>query len=87
VLSEERTVFVSLPASYTRSVQKYPVLYLTDAQWQFEQTRATATFLARNGLIPEMIIVAVTNTDRARPLREPSRFQTEWSHHPFPDER
>jgi hypothetical protein len=68
VLSEERAVLVSLPASYTRSVQKYPVLYLTDAQWQFEQTRATATFLARNGLIPEMIIVAVTNTDRTRDL-------------------
>jgi predicted alpha/beta superfamily hydrolase len=68
VLGEERTVFVSLPGSYKRSVQKYPVLYLTDAQWQFDQTRSTAVFLARNGLLPEMIIVAVTNTDRTRDL-------------------
>lgn len=68
VLGEERTVFVSLPGSYTRSIQKYPVLYLTDAQWQFDQTRSTANFLARNGLMPEMIIVAVTNTDRTRDL-------------------
>jgi enterochelin esterase-like enzyme len=42
VLGEERTVIVSLPASYTRSIQRYPVLYLTDAQWQFDQTRANA---------------------------------------------
>ena len=68
VLGEERTVFVSLPASYARSTQRYPVLYLTDALWQFEQTRSTANFLARNGLIPEMIIVGVANTDRTRDL-------------------
>jgi len=68
VLGEERTVFVSLPASYARSTQKYPVLYLTDAQWQFDQTRSTANFLSRNGLIPEIIIVGVANTDRTRDL-------------------
>jgi uncharacterized protein len=68
ILGENRTVFVSLPASYPRSVQSYPVLYLTDAQWQFEHTRATAAFLARNAIIPEMIIVGVTNPDRTRDL-------------------
>lgn len=68
VLGEERTVFVSLPASYERSNQRYPVLYLTDAQWQFEQTRSTANFLSRNELIPEMIIVGVANADRTRDL-------------------
>jgi uncharacterized protein len=68
VLGEERTVSVTLPASYARSTQRYPVLYLTDAQWQFDQTRSTANFLSRNGLIPEMIIVGVANTDRTRDL-------------------
>ena len=68
VLGEDRTVFVSLPQSYAHGIQRYPVLYLTDAQWQFDHTRTTAAFLARNGLIPEIIIVAVTNTDRTRDL-------------------
>lgn len=68
ILGEDRTIFVSLPASYARSVQRYPVLYLTDAQWQFDHTWTTAAFLARNGLIPEIIIIGVTNPDRTRDL-------------------
>jgi predicted alpha/beta superfamily hydrolase len=62
------TTLLSLPASYPRGVQSYPVLYLTDAQWNFEHTRATAAFLARNVIIPEMIIVGVTNPDRTHDL-------------------
>jgi uncharacterized protein len=68
VLGEERTVLVSLPQSYAHSVRRYPVLYLTDAQWHFDHTRSTAAFLARNGLIPEIIVVGVTNIDRTRDL-------------------
>lgn len=68
ILGETRTVFVSLPESYARGARRYPVLYLTDAQWQFEHTRAAASFLARNGLIPEIIVIGVTNTDRTRDL-------------------
>jgi predicted alpha/beta superfamily hydrolase len=68
ILGENRTVFLSLPVSYPGGVQSYPVLYLTDAQWNFEHTRATAAFLARNRIIPEMIIVGVTNPDRTRDL-------------------
>jgi predicted alpha/beta superfamily hydrolase len=67
-LGEERTVFISMPASYTRGTQRYPVLYLTDAQWQFDQSRTSAAFLARNGLIPEIIIVGVANSDRTQDL-------------------
>jgi predicted alpha/beta superfamily hydrolase len=68
ILGEERTVFVSLPASYGRGGQKYPVLYLTDAQINFSHVRTTADFLARNGFIPEVIIVGVVNVDRTRDL-------------------
>ncbi len=68
ILGEERTVLVSLPDSYTRSVEKYPVLYLTDGQWNFAHSRSTAAFLARNGLMPEIIIIAVTSVDRTRDL-------------------
>jgi predicted alpha/beta superfamily hydrolase len=68
IVGEERTVFISVPASYTRGTQRYPVLYLTDAQWQFDQSRTSAAFLARNGLIPEIIIVGVANSDRTHDL-------------------
>jgi predicted alpha/beta superfamily hydrolase len=68
ILGEDRTVFVSVPASYTQGTQRYPVLYLTDAQWQFDQSRSSAAFLARNGLIPEIVVVGVANSDRARDL-------------------
>ncbi len=68
ILGEERTVFVSLPASYGRGAQRYPVLYMTDAQINFSHVRTTADFLARNGFIPEVIIVGVVNVDRTRDL-------------------
>ena len=32
ILGEDRTVFVALPASYRSGAERYPVLYLTDAQ-------------------------------------------------------
>jgi predicted alpha/beta superfamily hydrolase len=72
VMGEERTLFVSVPDSYAKSTRRYPVLYLTDAEAQFEHTSATAAFLARNGFMPEVIVVGVTNTDRTRDL-SPSR--------------
>lgn len=68
VLGEERALFISLPASYARTKQSYPVLYMTDGQAQFLHTLATTAFLARNGLMPEVIVVAVGNTDRTRDL-------------------
>jgi predicted alpha/beta superfamily hydrolase len=68
VMGEDRTLFVSVPESYARTTRSYPVLYLTDAEAQFEHTRATAAFLSRNGFMPEVIVVGVTNTDRTRDL-------------------
>ena len=68
VLGEERTVFVATPAGYDRTTRRYPVVYLTDAEAQFLHTKATADFLARNGLMPAAIVVGVTNTDRTRDL-------------------
>jgi len=72
VLGEERTLFISVPDSYARTTRRYPVLYLTDAEAQFEHTAATAAFLAKNGFMPEVIVVGLTNTDRVRDL-SPSR--------------
>ena len=68
VMGEERTLLISVPDAYTRGALRYPVLYLTDADAQLMHTRGTVDFLARNGLMPNMIIVGFTNTDRARDL-------------------
>ncbi len=68
ILGEERTILVSTPDSYARSQQRYPVLYMTDGDAHLTHTRGTADFLARNGLMPQVIIVGVTNTDRTRDL-------------------
>ncbi len=74
VLGEERTLLVALPEGYARSARQYPVLYLTDGETQFAHTSATAAFLARNGFIPETIVVGIVNTERSRdltPTRDP----------------
>ncbi len=74
VMGEDRTLFVAVPESYLRTANRYPVLYLTDAEAQFGHTSATAAFLARTGFMPEVIVVGVTNTDRTRdlsPTRDP----------------
>ncbi len=68
VLGEERFVFVRTPPGYERSGQRYPVLYLTDGEAQMDHTVTTIDFLARNGRVPEMIVVGITNTDRTRDL-------------------
>jgi len=68
VLGEERTILVSTPANYGRSTERYPVLYLTDGDTHLLHTRGTVDFLVRNGLMPNVIIVGVTNTDRVRDL-------------------
>ena len=68
ILAEDRSVFVSLPASYERGAQRYPVIYMTDAQFNFETMRSSARFLSRNKMIPEVIIIGVTNVDRTHDL-------------------
>jgi predicted alpha/beta superfamily hydrolase len=68
VLGEDRVALVRTPASYDTSGQPYPVVYMTDGDAQLGHTAATIEFLARNGRMPEMIVVAITNTDRTRDL-------------------
>lgn len=68
VLGEERRILVSTPADYGRNQGRYPVLYLTDGDAHLTHTRGTVDFLARNGLMPNLIIVAIPNTNRTRDL-------------------
>ena len=68
IMGEERTILVSTPPGYEQSSGGYAVLYMTDGNAHFTHTRGTVDFLARNGVIPQLIIVAVANTDRTRDL-------------------
>jgi uncharacterized protein len=68
VLGEERTVLVRTPVGYERNKLSYPVLYMTDGDAHMDHTSSTIAFLTRNGRIPDLIVVGVTNTDRTRDL-------------------
>lgn len=68
ILGEERELLVYLPAGYEDGTQNYPVLYLLDALSNFHHTTGTVQALARAGHSPDMIVVAVRNTDRTRDL-------------------
>ena len=68
VLGEERTILVSTPPTYDQSSQRYPVLYMADGGAHLTHTRGTVDFLARLGLMPQVIVVGVNNTDRTRDL-------------------
>jgi predicted alpha/beta superfamily hydrolase len=68
IMNEARTVVVRVPASYQAGARRYPVLYMTDGDSHIGHTAATAAYLAREGRMPEVILVAVVNTDRTRDL-------------------
>ena len=59
---------MSTPANCAQSAERYPVLYTTDGDAHLTHTRGTVDFLSRNGLMPNLIIAGVTNTNRTRDL-------------------
>ncbi len=73
ILGEERAYWVYLPASYNDSTyapQRYPVLYLLDGDAHFHSASGVVQFMSTGGNIqtPELIIVAIPNTNRTRDL-------------------
>jgi predicted alpha/beta superfamily hydrolase len=73
VLKEERPYWVYLPNSYNEaSKQRYPVLYLLDGDAHFQSTSGVVQFMSSgingNCQTPEMIVVAIPNTNRTRDL-------------------
>lgn len=62
VLKEQRTLQVHLPDSYRKSNKRYPVLYLLDGERHFNHAILAVQLLQQQERIPELIIVAVTNT-------------------------
>ena len=74
-LKETRRYLIYTPASYTQSPyqqHRYPVLYLLDGDGHFHSMTGVIQFLSTgmNGtyVVPEMIVVAIPNTDRTRDL-------------------
>jgi predicted alpha/beta superfamily hydrolase len=92
VLGEERKVVVRLPEGYDTSETRYPVLYLLDGEFFFQQAAAAVQFLSENAYvdyaainqpIPKLIVVGIVNVDRNRdftpthaPVQGQSRFPT-----------
>jgi uncharacterized protein len=73
VLGEERPYWVYLPASYedtTYAAKHYPVLYLLDGDWNFHTASGVLQHMGNINMsqIPELIMVALPNTDRSRDL-------------------
>lgn len=67
VLNEERTFTVQLPKSYyTKPAQKYPVIYRLDGQGNLPLITAVLERLQEANSAPEVIIIAIENTDRLR---------------------
>jgi predicted alpha/beta superfamily hydrolase len=71
ILKEERSYLVWVPNSYQPSMRRprhYPVLYLLDGDSHLPWASAVVEFMGGNRQIPELIIVAIPSTDRARDL-------------------
>lgn len=70
LLNEDRTILVYSPERYSGSNESYPVLYLTDAESHLIHTGGAINFLSSTGIgyMPKLIIVGITNTNRARDL-------------------
>lgn len=74
ILNENRTIWVYTPNLTNPnidSLKKYPVLYLLDGESHFFSTVGILQQLSQangNGILPEMIIVGIENTNRMRDL-------------------
>jgi len=68
ILNEDRQIMISKPAGYDQSSAKYPVMYLLDGNAHFHHTTGIIQFLSSVGNIPQMIVVAIPNTQRTRDL-------------------
>lgn len=77
ILNEERTILVGKPASYEQGDESYPIMIVLDGDAHFHYTTGLTEYLANNQFIPELLVIAVQNTDRTRDLTPPSQVQRE----------
>lgn len=69
-LDERREYVVTLPMSYTGSNNRYPVLYILDANFSpfYEKDLFTIQWMRLLQQVPELIIVGIYNTIRDRDM-------------------
>jgi uncharacterized protein len=72
VLDEERSIRVGKPRGYDEGDQHYPVMFVLDGDVHFHHTTGVARFLAANEFVPNMLVVAIENTNRSRDLTPPT---------------
>ena len=70
ILNQDRPYWVRLPESYHAKAnrQRYPVLYLLDAEWNFYLVSPVVQFMEQSRQIPEFIVVGIPNIDREHDL-------------------
>ncbi len=66
ILNEDRPLWVYVPGNYSSSQAEYPVLYLLDGSSHFHHVTGIIENLSRLSRMPQMIVVAIPNTDRNR---------------------
>jgi pimeloyl-ACP methyl ester carboxylesterase len=73
ILGETRHIGIAFPESYSRSAAttRYPVAIVLDGESLLAPAATVSATLADNGQIPEMVIVAIENTNRLRDLTPP----------------
>ncbi|HBY63518.1 MAG TPA: hypothetical protein DEH78_27145 [Solibacterales bacterium] len=77
LLNEQRHLVVVKPAGYDASRERYPALYLLDGDEHYFHTAGLLAFLARNGRMPNVLLVAVSTLNRNRDLTPPSEDENE----------
>jgi hypothetical protein len=70
-LGAVRTVDIYVPPTFSKTRRKYPVLYLTDGEYNFERAVVAEMELARSGHIPESLVVAIETPERRQDLTPP----------------
>ena len=71
ILHENRTVYIHYPKTDSSNINKrFPVLYLMDGESHFDMLAQYTDYLSRWDVkvIPQMIVVGITNTKRTRDL-------------------
>lgn len=69
IIGEQRTILVRVPANYASSSEKFPVIYMLDAH--APQNAMMVGLIEQQvwgGMMPEMIVVGIQNTNRTRDL-------------------
>ncbi len=84
-LNETREVWIGYPANYD-STKSYPVMYVMDAEWQFDIAYAVMKELAVNDKIPQHIVVGIPKIDYKKRGKNLTFTISEFASNGKPDE-